>query len=47
MADAGRLDLDHHLAGLGTFQLNRLDLQWFGRLEGHRSFYVHVILPRS
>ena len=32
VADAGRLDLDQHLAGLGSREIDRLDDEWCARL---------------
>ncbi len=41
MADAGRLDLDQHLAGAGAFELNGHDLQRFSCLHGNGGANVH------
>jgi len=46
VANAGGLDLDQHLARLGTFQLNRLDGERLSRLVRDGGANVHgSILP--
>jgi hypothetical protein len=44
VADAGGLDLDQHLAGLGAFQLHRLDAQGVSRPMGNCRANVHAFL---
>ena len=45
VADAGRLDLDQHLAGLRPFDVDGLDRQRFARLPGHRGARFHRYRP--
>src|SRR5690606_20564325 len=42
VADAGRLDLDQHLARLRPLELDRVDLQRLAGLERYRRAYVHL-----
>jgi hypothetical protein len=41
VADAGRLDLDHDLAGLRALDVDRLDGERLAGLPGHRSAGFH------
>jgi len=45
VADAGRLDLDQHFAGPGTFELNGHDLERFSCLNGNGGADVHILSP--
>ena len=48
VADAGRLDLDQHLAGLRPLELDGLDRERLPGLVRHRRAYVHLpASPRS
>src|ERR1019366_9254322 len=47
VTDAGRLDLHHHLAGLGAVELHGLHLQRLARLERHGRTHIHRRSPRS
>ena len=44
VADAGRLDLDEHLAGLRAFELHRLDHQRLAGLVRDRCANIHRLL---
>ena len=45
VADAGRLDLDQHLAGTWPLDIHGLQAQRLARLAGYRGSYLHRIPP--
>src|SRR5262249_47676869 len=45
VTDAGRLDLDHHLAGLGPLELHRRQFERLARSERHSRAHIHVRSP--
>jgi hypothetical protein len=47
VADAGRLDLDQHFAGLRTFDIDGLYGQWFAGFPGNCSARLHDFLPND
>jgi hypothetical protein len=47
VADTGRLDLDQHFAGLGTFDIDSLDGQWFAGFPGDCGTRFHDVLPND
>src|SRR5262249_37817556 len=47
VADAGRLDLDQHLAGLGAVELDRCHLERLARPERHCRTPIHVSISSS
>ena len=47
MAQAGRFDLDQHLAGLRAGELDGFDHQGFAGLVGHSGAYIHSLLSGS
>src|SRR5262245_7013192 len=47
VADAGRLDLDHHFAGLGAVELHGRDFERLAGRDCERRAYVHCLSPFS
>ena len=45
VADAGRLDLDQHLAGLRPVELDGHDLERLARLDGDCGLHIHACPP--
>ncbi|MNL56377.1 hypothetical protein D3C87_1798680 [compost metagenome] len=45
VADAGRLDLDQHLAGPRAFELNGHHFQRLAGLNGDGGAYIHLFSP--